>query len=83
MTISELYVRVDGLLFKLHIDPKEPNEYMVTLAIREVLSVRIFEIFHNCLIGQHHGLTKCYLTIRWKFHIIGLFDKIGRYVISY
>ncbi len=64
MTISESFVMIEGLLFKLHIDPKEPNDCKVTLAIPDVLSVKIFEICHDSLIGQHHGITKCYLSIK-------------------
>ena len=42
----------------------------------------VFNMYHDSLLGAHYGPLNTYYTIRDKYYIHNLFDKINKYVSS-
>ena len=67
--LTEKYILLDSLLFKIVSSPK--NETAV-LPIPEVCPNKIITLYHSSLFAGHQGVTKTYLTISNKFFIPNL-----------
>ena len=79
MCEAENYVMVEGILFRLHVGSKDGQECKVTLAVPESMAARMISLYHDSLLACHQGITRTYITLRQKFYIPGLYDKIYAY----
>ena len=63
-TLSEKYVLLDSLLFRI-----SPEKETAVLAIPETCADKIITLYHKSLFAGHQGVIKTYLTISDKFII--------------
>ena len=80
---AESYIVADGLLFRLYETYR--NKQLIRrclLIIPETHEHVIFQHFHDSLLGAHYGPLNTFYTIRDKYYIHNLFDKINKYVSS-
>ena len=68
-TLSESFILLDSLLFKLVMIPDKEK---ALLAIPEICTDKIIELYHTGLFAGHQGVMKTYLTISNKFFIPNL-----------
>ena len=61
-TLSEKYVLLDSLLFRI-----SPEKEAAVLAIPEMCADKIITLYHKSLFAGHQGVIKTYLTISDKF----------------
>ena len=61
-TLSEKYVLLDSLLFRI-----SPEKETAVLAIPETCAYNIITLYHKSLFAGHQGVIKTYLTISDKF----------------
>ena len=69
LTLSQNYVLLDHLLFKLI---TIPDKEKALLAIPESCVDKIISLYHNSLFAGHQGVIKTYLTMTSKFSIPNL-----------
>ena len=69
LTLSQNYILLDNLLFKLI---TVPNKEKGLLAVPEVCADKIIALYHASLFAGHQGVIKTYLTISNKFFILNL-----------
>ena len=69
LTLSQNYVLLDQLLFKLIMIPDREK---ALLAIPELCADKIISLYHDTLFAGHQGLIKTYLTMSSKFFIPNL-----------
>ena len=62
--LSEKYILLDSLLFKLNIEKEK-----AVLAIPEVCVDQMINLYHSSLFAGHQGVVKTYLTMSDKFFI--------------
>ena len=62
--LSESYILLDSLLFKLNVEKEK-----AVLAIPEVCVDQIIAFYHSSLFAGHQGVIKTYLTMSDKFFI--------------
>ena len=74
--LSEKYILLDSLVFKITISDKE----MAVLAIPEVCADNIIELHHSSLFARHQGVIKTCLTIGNKFFIPNLIHYLRSYI---
>ena len=74
-TLSEKYVLLDSLLFRI-----SPEEGTVVLAIPEMCADKIITLYHKSLFAGHQGVIKTYLTISDKFFIPNLIHYLRSYI---
>jgi len=80
---AENYVIVESVLFRVVMnDPFGQSPCRATLVIPDSMVPSIISLFHDSLLGNHSGITRCYLAIRQKFHIKRLFSLLYNYVRS-
>ena len=65
--LSERYIFLDSLLFRIYQDKKT-----AVLAIPEACADKIITLYHKSLFAGHQGVIKTYLTINDKFFIPNL-----------
>ena len=68
-TLSERYILLDLLLFKIVTTPQKET---ALLAVPEVCTDKIITLYHSSLFAEHQGVIKAYLTISDKFLIPNL-----------
>ena len=73
--LSEKYILLDSLLFKLNIEKEKP-----VLAIPEVCVDQIIALYHSSLFAGHQGVIKTYLTMSDKFFIPDLMHYLRSYI---
>ena len=66
LALSQNYILLDNLLFKLI----TPNKEKGLLAVPEVCADKIIMLYHASLFAGHQGMIKTYLTISNKFFFI-------------
>ena len=66
-TLSEKYVLLDSLLFRI-----SPEKETAVLAIPEICTDKLIILYHKSLFAGHQGVIKTYLTISDKFFIPNL-----------
>ena len=76
-TLSERFILLDSLLFKLI---PTPGKEKALLAIPEVCTDKIITFYHASLFAGHQGVIKTYLTISDKFFIPNLMHYLRSYV---
>ena len=73
----------DGLLFKLQqFSRNKQLVHRCLLVIPETFEHVVFHMYHDSLLGAHYGPLNTYYTIKDKYHIHNLLDKINKYVAS-
>ena len=75
--LTEGYILLDSLLFKLNIIPEKEK---ALLAIPEVCADQIITLYHPSLFAGHQGVIKTYLTIADKFFIPDLIHYLHSYI---
>ena len=73
--LSEKYILLDSLLFKLNIEKEN-----AVLAIPEVGIDQIIALYHSSLFVGHQGVIKTYLTMSDKFFIPDLMHYLRSYI---
>ena len=73
--LSEKYVLLDSLLFRIH-----PERETAVLAIPETCADKIIMLYHKSLFAGHEGVNKTYLTISDKFFIPNLKHYLRSYI---
>ena len=74
-TLSEKYVLLDSLLFRIY-----PEKETAVLAIPEMCADKIITLYHKSLFAGHQGVIKTYLTISDKFFIPNLIHYLRSYI---
>ena len=80
---ADNYIVADGLLFKLQQTYR--NRQMIRrclVVILETFEHVVFHMFHDSLLGAHYGPLNTYYTIKDKYYIHNLLDKVNKYVTS-
>ena len=75
--ISEMYVLLDSLLFRIY-----PEKETAVLAIPEMCMDKIITLYHKSLFAGHQGVIKMYLTISDKFFIPNVMHYLRSYIKS-
>ena len=75
--VSEKYILLNPLLFKLVITPKKET---ALLAIPETCANKIITLYLSSLFAGHQGVIKMYWTIGDKFFIPGLIHYLRSYI---
>ena len=73
--LSEKYILLDSLLFKLNIEKEK-----AVLAIPEVCIDQMIALYHSSLFAGHQGVVKTYLTMSDKFFIPDLMHYLRTYI---
>ena len=73
LTLSQNYILLDQLLFKLI---TVPDKEKALLAIPEICTDKIISLCHDTLFPGHQGVLKTYLTISSKFFIPNLMQSL-------
>ena len=73
--LSERYILLDSLLFKLNIEKEK-----AVLAIPEICVDQIIALYHSSLYASHQGVIKIYLTMSDKFFIPDLMHYLRSYI---
>ena len=73
--LSERYILLDSLLFKLNIEKEK-----AVLAIPEVCVDQMIALYHSSLFAGHQGVVKTYLTMSDKFFIPDLMHYLRSYI---
>jgi hypothetical protein len=76
---AEDYVMVQQVLFKI-VENKDQNDYKMVLAIPEESVPYILAMEHDSLFSNHKGISRSYYTIKGKYFIPKLYDKIVQYI---
>ena len=74
-TLSEKYVLLDSLLFRI-----SPEKETAVLTIPEMCTNKIVTLYHKSLFAGHQGVIKTYLTISEKFFIPNLIHYLRSYI---
>jgi hypothetical protein len=78
---AEDYVMVKQVLFRI-IESKQKNDYKMVLAVPEESVPYILAMEHDTLFSSHKGISKSYYTLKEKYFIPKLFDKLVQYIQS-
>ncbi len=81
MKQSEQFLLIQGILFKIDLD-KDMCDCKLTLCIPESQAPYILSLYHDSLLSSHQGINKTYVTIRRKFFIPQLYDKLAAFIKS-
>ena len=73
--LSERYILVDSLLFRIY-----PDKETAVLAIPELCADKIITLYHKSLFAGHQGVIKTYLTISDKYFIPNLIYYLRSYI---
>ena len=78
---SENFVLVQDILFRID-KPASQNELTLLLCIPEQQAPFIISMFHESLLSCHQGVSRTYNTIKRRFFIPGLWDKLVTFIKS-
>ena len=80
---AENYVVANGVLFRLVKQRKMFDTPMKCLLIvPEKFENSVFHMFHDSLLGAHYGPVNTYYTIKDRYWIHNMFEKLQRYISS-
>ena len=80
---AENYIVVNGILFRLIHQKKIPDiQAKCLLVVPEKFENSIFHMFHDTLLGAHYGPLNTYYTIKNRYWIHNMFEKLQRYISS-
>ena len=76
------YVLINNFLFRIDTckDKDQPKENSFLLVIPERYKPIIFHTYHDSLLAGHHGPYRTAMTIRQRFFIHNLMNKVKRYI---
>ena len=74
-TLSEKYVLLDSLLFRIY-----PEKETAVLVIPEMCMDKIITLYHKSLFTGHQGVIKTYLTMSEKFFIPNSIHYLRSYI---
>ena len=74
-TLSERYILLDSLLFRIF-----PDKETAVLAIPELCADKIITLYHKSLFTGHQGVIKTYLIISDKYFIPNLIHYLRSYI---
>ena len=74
-TLSERYILLDSLLFRIY-----PDKETAVLAVPELCVDKIITLYHVSLFAGHQGVIKTYLTISDKYFIPNLIQYLRSYI---
>ena len=77
MARCESYCLLENLLWRIEEDDNNPR---LTLCVPDSLVTSVFDMYHSSIMGCHAGLVKMRKTIRQKFFIDHLMEKLTQYV---
>ena len=75
--LTEIYILLDSLLFKLLTTPEIETALLV---ITEICANKINTLYHSSLFAGHQGVIETYITIGDKFFIPGLIHYLQLYI---
>lgn len=78
---AEQYILVQGVLFRIHLGHAS-DDLRLALCIPESQCEYIISMYHDSLLGCHQGINRTFQTIRTKFFIPGLYEKLASYIRS-
>ena len=80
---AESFIVANGLLFKMAKPTKGlSNTVQFLLVIPEKFENIVFHMYHDSLLGAHYNPINTFYTIKQKFWIHNLFEKLQRYIAS-
>ena len=80
---AENYIVVNGILFRLVQQKKVfDTSAKCLLVVPEKFENSIFHMFHDTLLGAHYGPVNTYYTIKDRYWIHNMFEKLQRYISS-
>ena len=80
---AENYIVANGILFRLIHQKKIPDTpAKCLLVVPEKFENSIFHMFHDTLLGAHYGPVNTYYTIKDRYWIHNMFEKLQRYISS-
>ena len=81
---AENYVVANGVLFR---QVKQKKFFDIPmkclLVIPEKFENSVFHMFHDTLLGAHYGPVNTYYTIKDRYWIHNMFEKLQKYISSY
>jgi hypothetical protein len=81
MKQAEEFILVQGLLFRISAKANS-DDLKVILAVPENLAEYILSQYHDGLLACHQGVSRTFNTIRQKFFIPKLYDRLVNYIKS-
>ena len=80
---AESYIVANNLLFKM-VKPTKgiQDTIQFLLVIPEKFEHAVFHMFHDSLLGAHYNPINTYYTIKQRFWMHNLFEKLQRYIAS-
>ena len=80
---AEHYIVANGVLFRL-MQQKKVFDTLIKclLVIPEKFENSVFHMFHDTLLGAHYGPVNTYYTIKDRYWIHNMFEKLHRYISS-
>lgn len=79
MKSSENYILIQEVLFRI---TNDKSEIKIALCVPETQSDYIISTYHDSLLSCHQGVNKTFVTIRRKFYIPNLFDRLSAFIRS-
>ena len=78
---AEHFVVANNLLFRL-VKPKKSldSQMKCLLVIPEKFENIVFHMFHDTLLGAHYGPINTYYTIKDRYWMHNMFEKLERYI---
>lgn len=77
---SENFVLIQDLLFRIGFS--ELEDVTLQLCIPESQAPFVISMYHESLMAMHQGINRTYMTIRARFFIPGLFEKLVTFIRS-
>ncbi len=81
MNQAENFLLIQGILFKLDM-ASDSSDCKLTLCIPESQAAYIISLYHDSLLASHQGVNRTFVTLRKKFYIPRLYDKLTAYIKS-
>ena len=79
MRNSENYILIQSLLFRVSLSDED---LILQLCVPESQAGFLISMFHDSLMAMHQGVSRTYQTIKKKFFIPGLFDRLVTFIRS-
>ena len=76
---AENYILIQDVLFCISANG---SEIKLALCVPETQTGYIISSYHDSLMGCHQGISKTYVTIRRKFYIPNLYDRLSAFIRS-
>ena len=78
---AENYIVVNGVLFRLmKLKKVFDTSIKCLLVVPEKFENSVFHMFHDSLLGAHYGPVNTHYTIKDRYWIHNMFEKLQRYI---